>query len=46
VRLQVLLEPEARDELRAARDRYDDEQPGLGEDLIVEAETTIERIVR
>lgn len=44
--LQVLFEPEARDELRAARDRYDDERPGLGEDLIIEVETTIERIVR
>lgn len=46
MRLQVLFEPEARDELRAARDWYDDAQPGLGEDLIAEAETTIERIVR
>ncbi|WP_194288922.1 MULTISPECIES: type II toxin-antitoxin system RelE/ParE family toxin [unclassified Nocardioides] len=46
MRLQVLFEPEARDELRAARDWYEDAQPGLGEDLIVEVETTIERIVR
>lgn len=44
--LQVLFEPEARDELRAARDWYDAEQPGLGEDLIDEVETTVERIVR
>lgn len=46
MRLQVRFEPEARDELRAARDWYDREQPGLGRDLVAEVETTIERIVR
>ena len=44
--LQVLFEPEARDELAAAKAWYDDERPGLGADLLAEVDATIERILR
>lgn len=44
--LQVQFEPEAIEELRAAKDWYDNERPGLGDDLLTEVETTIDHIVR
>jgi len=34
------------DELRAAKDWYDNERPGLGDDLLTEVETIIDHIVR
>ncbi|WP_256841938.1 addiction module protein [Ornithinimicrobium cryptoxanthini] len=46
VTLQVLFEPEAMNELREARRWYDDEQPGLGGDLLVEVEMNIEHALR
>lgn len=44
--LRVLVDPAAGQELREATNWYEDEQPGLGNDLLTEVDVTIEYIVR
>jgi hypothetical protein len=46
VTLQVRFDPQAVDELRAARDWYDEANPGLGGDFVDEVWRVIERIVK
>ncbi|MCC6559241.1 MAG: type II toxin-antitoxin system RelE/ParE family toxin [Polyangiaceae bacterium] len=43
--MRVELHPEARAELRAAAVWYDEQRPGLGDQLVAEVSSTLERIV-